>query len=186
MGILILYVISLISLANSVTAGGFDGNIQYPGTGEYCTYYYQMQSYEIYDYSPSSECRACWDGPEKSCPWNCYAGCVVADNGYDYSYNLFKSLLTCAEGCMFTDACFAIDGGYFTGSGATVGDPMSCPFACHPGYVQVDFSCVPDVACLAGQFKMDGTCIPCPACDNGYWLDGCTGTNSGTCKACTN
>lgn len=178
--------VSVVLQSCLVTAGGWDGTIQYPGTGEYCQYYHQLREFEINDYTPSSSCRPCWDGPELQCPWNCNVGCSGVDNGYDSAYNVYKSSYTCVEGCMFTDLCFAIDNGYFTGSGATVGDPMSCPFDCNPGYTRVDFSCVLDTVCLAGQYKVNGMCVPCPFCENGYWLDGCTGTNAGVCRECTN
>ena len=169
-----------MSLVCSVTTSGLDGNIQY------CLYSIQTQVYDIYDYTPSSQCRACFDGPERVCPWNCNAGCTVVDNGYDYSYSLFKALYTCEAGCIYTDVCFQIDNGYFTGSGANVGYHMSCPFDCNSGYVKVENSCVSDVPCAGGMYKPGGECIPCPFCQNGYWLDGCTGTNAGVCKECTN
>jgi hypothetical protein len=169
-----------------VAAGGFDGVIQYPGAGEYCAYYYQGYSFDIYDYSPSSNCRPCFDSTESMCPWNCGAGCSGVDNGYDYSYNLYKSYFTCVEGCMFSDLCFPMEGGYFTGSAVNVGDPTSCPFDCFPGFIKVDTSCMPYIACPAGQYMLDGQCYQCRICDNGYWLEGCDGTNVGECRECTN
>ena len=181
-----LTIIGVVLQPCMVTAGGWDGTIQYPGTGEYCVYYYQRQEFEINDYNPSSECRPCWEGTEKACPWNCNAGCSGVDYGYDFATTWFKAVFTCVEGCTFSDACYAVDGGYFTGSGVTVKDPQSCPFACNAGYVQEGLACVSEVVCLAGQYKVNGMCVPCSFCENGYWLDGCTGTDPGTCKECTN
>ena len=181
---IVIFLMSFVS--SSFAIGGYDGVVQSPGIGEYCVEYFNKLTYNIDDYSPSSQCRPCFDYYEKTCPWNCGSSCFMVSEEFLMEYYMFKTVFECLGGCLFTAECTAVDDGYFTSSGVTVGDASSCQFACNTGYSKSGSTCVSNSACGAGQYKLNGVCTQCRTCDNGFWLDGCTGTNSGVCLECTN
>ena len=167
---------------------GNNGLIQVLGVGEYCTNYRDGPLASNF-YGSSSvlpSCYFCLNG-NRMCPWNCNSGCLaVYQNVYRDGYG-FHSISYCSAGCLHKSDCTSIPNGYFTGNGTIVGGPTSCPFECNVGYTKSVSSCVfQPVTCSLNQYVVNNVCTPCRTCTNGYWLDGCTGSNPGTCTLCNN
>jgi hypothetical protein len=167
---------------------GNNGVIQVPGVGEYCTNYrYGPLTSNWYGAgNPLPSCYLCFDG-QKKCPWNCNSGCFSVYQNVYVTGKGHHSISYCSDGCLHKSDCTSIPNGYFTGNGTIVGDSTSCPFQCNTGYTKYESSCVYEpVTCSQGQYVKNNVCTPCQTCANGYWLDGCTGSNPGTCTACNN
>ena len=116
-----------------------------------------------------------WRFPCANCPANQYAyGCNAASTGQ----------------------CLPCPAGTYSSSGSTSCSPIVCSdnyyilnnvcTPCPTGYYSNSGSIFSCTACAQNNYVSNNVCIPCSTCFNGYYNQGCGGTNPGTCIACSN
>jgi len=187
--------------------------------GQYCSNYFTEFIYRSY---PTTDfdftyCNDLGNPSYAYCPWKKWSGCV--ETGYaswctdttpspGHTTPKCPYEFDCLAGCKTASPCTnAVGNSTYTGPGVN-GNPNSCPFACNPGYMLVNGSCVlighcancgpgtysstglsSCVQCSTGRFttamgstSCDSSCI---TCINGFFVQYC-GISQGVCTSCNN